>query len=440
MSIDLHPGQSDVFKAVFEERNRTVTVNASRGWGKSYMAAVAAVKAVWELMELDLSVPNKNVYIIAPTHSQATEIYYPLLNYELGMEQYAKKSLRSLGKFIFSKHVELRLASYESIERLRGKGAYFVVNDEMSSWLKAQDAVESIIQPCINTRWSQQRADEFEAPSAGRMLTISTPKGYNYFYDAYMASDRRFTFDYKTSPYLDVGEIEKARHNMDPIKFASEYLAQFKESGNSVFYMFNRDVHVTSLRQPEEEETIHAAIDFNVGKQCTSFWVIRGGQLQCIGESMGQPDTEQLALTILGRYDNGKRRIICYPDPTGRSKKTSAKVGTTDFTILENTTISGYKMTALARGAGSIGMIDSVAAVNKQLLTAAGDVSMYIDPSCRGVIKSLERTKWVDNNSNTATIDKTEDIEHYSDGIRYLTEYLFPVLSGKKLVSTGFGF
>jgi len=425
--IELHKGQTEVFNAVFKKQCRTVSVNASRGWGKSYAAATMAVKAAWELMELDISVPNKNVYIIAPTHSQASEIYYPLLQYELGMESYAKRSLKTLGKFIFPKHVEIRLASYEAIERMRGKGAYFVVNDELSSWKDAEEAVQSIIQPCVTTRWSQKNANRYGAISPGRMVTISTPKGYNTFYDMYNDAESKFTYDYTTSPYLDPDEIERIRHTIDPIKFASEYLAQFKESGINVFYMFDRDKHVVKdLPDLEESEDIHCCIDFNVGRQCTGFFAIRGGQMHFLDEFQGMPDTEQLAIAINGRYSSPHRKIHVYPDPTGKSRKTSAKVGVTDLSIL-----SDHGLIVHARNS-SPGLVDSVNAVNKQLLTASGVTSMYFHPRCKGMIKSMERTKWVDNNSNTATIDKSENIEHYSDGIRYATEFLFPVLKATR--------
>jgi hypothetical protein len=148
------------------------------------MAGVAGVTAIFELLELPEDVPNKTVHIIAPTYDQVTDIYYPLLNYDLGMENYAIKSSRDLGRFVFPKNVELRLLSYEAVERMRGKGSYFTVWDEVSSCKKGIDpreAWQGVIQPCIVTRWSQKRANMYGSRSAGRALIISTPKGYNYF-------------------------------------------------------------------------------------------------------------------------------------------------------------------------------------------------------------------------------------------------------------------
>jgi tRNA(Met) C34 N-acetyltransferase TmcA len=84
--VSLHRGQSKVIKDLFIDNDtRYVVVNASRGFGKTYLAAVAAMIACQELMDLPEDVPNKNVAIIAPTYSQGVDIYYPLLAYILGL-------------------------------------------------------------------------------------------------------------------------------------------------------------------------------------------------------------------------------------------------------------------------------------------------------------------------------------------------------------------
>jgi hypothetical protein len=442
MSVILHPGQSEVYSDLFVKKTcRYAVAVCSRGWGKSYFAAVSASTAVFELLELATVVPNKNVYIIAPTYAQVTDIYYPLLAYELGLEAYAIRSSKDLGRFWFPRGVELRLVSYEAVERLRGQGAYFVVMDEVRDWTKGsgfKEAWESIIQPCINTRWSRKRAKQLFARSPGRALCISTPKGYDYLYDMYHFEEKdkdwkSYHFDYKSSPYLDENEIEKVMHTIDPLKFAREYKASFEDSGNNVFYCFKRKTHVqleVPLQTPGED--IHIGIDFNVGLQCSSVFVIRGDQVHFIDEFKGHPDTEHLAIAIKARYPGHK--IYAYPDPSGRSRKTSAPVGVTDFSILES-----YGIICRAHKKAPP-IIDSVAAVNKLLMTAAGKVACYIHPKCQGLIMSLERTTWVDNNSDTATIDKTEGVEHFSDGVRYAIEFLYPITNHKKVVKKGKSF
>jgi hypothetical protein len=446
MSIRLHAKQSEVFKAIMVDKvARHFNVCCARGFGKSYVAAVVATSSVFELMALSSRVPNKNVYIIAPTHDQATDIYFPLLNYEIGLEAYAIKSSKDEGRFVFPNSTQLRLLSYESVERMRGKGAYTVVWDEVSSCtkgVKPQDAWESIIEPCISTRWSAERARMYGAPSPGRSLHIGTPKGFNFFYDThhYQEHDKRwksFKFDYTQSPLLDKLEIEEARHNMDPIRFASEYLADFKESGNSVFYCFDRSIHVRDdlpyfVQDDQQGEDIHVSIDFNVGLQCSAAFAIRGNQVHYLDEFKGHPDTEELAKTLRAKYKNHK--IYAYPDPSGRARKSSAPVGRTDFTILES-----YGITCLARPKAPP-IVDSASAVNRKLKTASGRTEFYVHPKCKGLIMSLERTRWVDNNPDIAVIDKSDGVEHFSDGVRYAMEFLYPAHVAGKRTARGFGF
>lgn len=448
MAINLHPAQSIVYRDLFVDKvARFMPVCCSRGWGKSYFAAVSAATAVFELLELADNVPNKNVGIIAPTYDQVTDIYYPLLAYEIGLEKYAITSSRDLGRFKFPGNVELRLLSYEAVERLRGKGYYFIVWDEVSSCTKGihpKEAWQGIIQPTLSTRWSPERAKAFGAKSPGRVVFPSTPKGYNFFYDMYNYQEvdknwKSYHFDYTKSPFLDKTEIERLRHTIDPIQFAAEYLATFEDSGNNVFYCFDRKKHVSSelpyFTEPadgDHGEDIHINIDFNVGLQCSSAFALRGSQVHILDEFKGHPDTEHLAIALSTKYKGHK--IYAYPDPSGRARKSSAPVGRTDFSILES-----YGIRCLARQKAPP-IVDSVNAVNRQLLTAAGDINLYVHPRCQGVIQSLERTKWVDRNPDTATIDKSENIEHFSDGIRYGIEYRFPVKSGTKVALRGFKF
>lgn len=440
--IDLHWGQSEVYSDLMVKKKcRYSVVDCSRGWGKSFLAATVASTALFELFELKRFVPNKVVYIIAPTYEQVTDIYYPLLNYDLGLENYAIRSSRDLGRFYFEDGVELRLLSYEAVERMRGKGAYLVVWDEVSSCKKGitpLEAWQSVIKPCINTRWSPKRAAIYGARSPGRALFIGTPKGFNFFHELYTYQERddqwkSYKYDYRDSPLLDPEEIERSKELMDPITFASEYMADFKESGNSVFYCFDRSIHVRKdLPYFQEGEDVHLAIDFNVGIQCTSAFALRGNQQHYLKEFKGHPDTETLAQVIKETFKG--HRLFAYPDPSGKARKSSAPVGVTDFKILESAGI-----TCLARSKAPP-IADSVQAVNRRLKNANGKTSMFFSIDVPGTIASMERTKWVDNNPDLAVIDKSEGVEHYSDGIRYSTEFLYPVVLSTKTVSRGFNF
>jgi hypothetical protein len=443
LDIKLHKGQSKVIRHLFrpldpdseEWKMRFCPVVGSRGFGKSYLSGAATVLAVAELERMDFSVPNKNIALLCGSHTQVVDIYYPLLAYNFGLEARCEKSSRVTGKFIFSNGTEVKCWSADAYERLRGSGQYLVIADEIVTWSvpggSIQDAFESVIEPTVVTRWSPKQAKKFGAPSPGRILIPSTPKGRDYFYDLSVreiTDDRwkTFSFTYKDTPLLSEEEIEKTKKHMDPVKFAREYLASFEESGANVFHSFDRRVHLDpNLEYFGEDEVVHAAIDFNIALNCTSFSAIRGNQLHVLDEHQGAANTEELAKVILKKFP--KNKVICYPDPSGRSRKTSAPIGVTDFSILRE----HFEVLARSKAPPTV---DSVAAVNRKLMNAAGDVDMFIHPRCSGFTNSLERTVWVENRPESATIDKSMNTEHFSDGIRYLIEYLWPVTNTRPVV------
>jgi len=166
--------------------------------------------------------------------------------------------------------------------------------------------------------------------------------------------------------------------------------------------------------------------------QAHQCFAIRGNQCQVLHEGQDFPNTEELAKSLATRWEGHK--IKAYPDPTGKSRKTSAPIGQTDLSILKD-----YGISVFARRK-SPPIVDSVKAVNSKMMTAAGECGFYIHPRCENTIKALERVQWVDKNPDLAAIDKTEGIEHWADSIRYPIEYLWRVQSKYKPVSRGFNF
>ena len=432
-TIELHAAQSEIIGDLFgpnpDYKQRFEVVVGSRGLGKSWVAAAAAVLAAGELESLSEDVPNKNISILCGSYSQVTDIYFPLLAYTFGLEASCTQSSYAAGKFWLPRGTEIQCRSSENVDRMRGTGQYLVVCDEMPSWMtrgsNTAEAWDSVIEPCITTRWSPQRARELGAPSPGRGLMIASPLGKDFFYELAMreAIDDRWKtryYDYTKSPFLDAKIIEQTRRVMDPLRFSREYLATFEDTGARVYYCFSRKDNVRSDLEPfTDSETVHCAIDFNVFRNCTTFNAIRGGQVFTLDESEGTANTEELAKLIRRRYP--KNRIVCYPDPAGRQRKTSAAIGATDFSILKE---AGFEVLARPK---SPPIVDSVAAINRMFCNANGEHNWFISHTCHGAIKSLDRTVWLENRPDSAIIDKTQNVEHYSDGMRYLAEYLFPI-------------
>lgn len=160
----------------------------------------------------------------------------------------------------------------------------------------------------------------------------------------------------------------------------------------------------------------------------------RGNQTHWLYESQGHPDTASVAKMLKQKYLDKGHRVLVYPDPSGKARKTSAAVGVTDFSILKDHGLKVYTKNKAPP------IVDSVNAVNSQLKNARGDVNMYFHPRIVNTIRSMERTVWLENNPDSAMIDKKEGVEHWSDGIRYYTDFTSPVIHSSTRPVQGFTF
>jgi hypothetical protein len=279
MNINLHKAQSETVKHLFgtgsKDEARAAVLTMSRGAGKSLLASIVAAKGVEILLKMPPEVLNKRVFIVGPTWTQTHSIYMPYLTNFLGLDYFANKYTQHTGKFWFGPNndVTLELASAESIERLRGLGAFLVITDESSSWeVDVKEAFEGVLNPMQTTRF----------PNAWKQLNISTPMGHDYFWELSLneMKDPRWktiTAPYQQIPHLDKDEIEKAKATMDPIVFAREYECSFEGSSNKVFYMFDRKHNIRreipdfDFSDDKSKEQAHVGIDFNVSKVIADF-------------------------------------------------------------------------------------------------------------------------------------------------------------------------
>ena len=438
--IRIHPKQAEPLKWLWDPsmRNqfRFAVVAAARGFGKSWLGATVTALAAKELESLPPDVPNKNIAVICATLDQATKVYYPLLRYTLNLGAVAKVQKQPSLRFMFPNRTEITCWSADAYERLRGTGQYLIIADELSSWKvpggSVEDAWESVIEPCILSRWAPPQAERSGAPSPGRALVISTVRGRDYFYDLTLRADKNpwwkfFKYTYRDSPLLSHEDIERAKEDSDPLRFAREYECDFGESGLTVFHSFDRSKHVSQdIPWFSKEETVHASIDFNIMLNATTFHAVRDNVAYALDEHKGSANTEDLARIIKAKFPDNP--VVCYPDPTGKKRVTSSPVGSTDFTILKD---AGFKV--LARSSMP-SVVDSVAAVNRKLLNANNEISYFIHPRCHELLQSFERTIWSETQTDRARIDKSQNMEHFTDGVRYFVEYKWPLKKSRAIV------
>lgn len=231
---------------------------------------------------------------IAPTFQQARDIAWEAL----------KRNLSKSGATFNESRLEIRLPNlaksesiiilrgWESIENLRGQAFDLIVIDEVASMRNFWEAWQEVVRPTLTDR-------------KGEVLFISTPKGYNHFYDLYNVENKgmpggnglpdpdfkSFTFTSYDNPNIPPEEIETAKAQLTEDRFAQEYLADFRKREGLVYKEFDRTRHIfdelPDVRFVEEIGGIdfgynHPAVvhkikvDFDGNYWHTQEWVKRG--------------------------------------------------------------------------------------------------------------------------------------------------------------------
>lgn len=225
-------------KLVAQDNHRFRVVNCGRQWGKTTLS-------VLEMIAVAIYGNDREVHYIAPTYQQARDICWFNL----------KKLCAPIAKTVNESRLEIivntkeggtsriSLRGWESIETMRGQQSDFMVLDEISIMRQFEVRWQEILLPCLSFR-------------QGSVLFISTPKGYNHFYDLTLEeikSDefKSFHFTSYDNPFLKTEEIDRAKKILSVDSFAQEYMAEFKKMEGLVYPEFSRDTCVVNPNPDE---------------------------------------------------------------------------------------------------------------------------------------------------------------------------------------------
>lgn len=240
----LTPAQS----LIARDTSRFRVVCAGRRFGKSTLAS-------WEMFGKAVAKSDRRVVYIAPTYQQARDIVWnELLKVCQGLVKKVNESRLEITLTTAdggTSHIILR--GWESIETLRGQRFDFIVIDEVAMMRNFQENWEEVVRPTLTDR-------------EGDVLFISTPKGFNHFYDLYTKKDdnyKAFHFTSYDNPHLPVAELERAKKELPEDRFHQEYMADFRKQEGLVYKEFNRDRHVfDDHTQRRGNVEVLAGVDF----------------------------------------------------------------------------------------------------------------------------------------------------------------------------------
>lgn len=224
----LHPAQSQIAK----DRHRFRVVNCGRRFGKTALA-------VEEMRGAGVGLANAKIAYIAPTYQQARDIAWAELKQSCQSLLVGQPNESRLEITIHNKHggtSRISLRGWESVDTLRGQSFDLLVLDEVSSYRNFWINWQEVLRPTLTDR-------------KGHCLFISTPKGFNHFYDLYNTTDEDYASFHFTSydnPHIPKEEIDKAKTEITEDRFSQEYLADFRKTQGLVYKEFDRGRHVYS--------------------------------------------------------------------------------------------------------------------------------------------------------------------------------------------------
>lgn len=406
---------------------RHKVVVAGRRFGKSFLAGVLCLEAA-------LEAPLQNVLWVFPTLKQAKRIAWVFLKTLTRPWWLVRPNESELRIFLVTGST-ITLGGADNYDSLRGDGYDFVVLDEYADMNPL--AWSEVIRPAMADR-------------EGRAFFIGTPKGWNHFKELYdralslmqSGSDQWAAFLYRT---IDGGrvterEIEEARREMDEKTFRQEFLASFETLAGRVYYNFSREESVNADLIDTGAELL-VGMDFNVNPMAAIVGVRAADQFHVLDNIViPHSNTEEMACEIERRYGAERGRIVAadapgaqvvpfiervarpitvYPDPSGKARKTSAKAGETDFSILRS---HGFQVKAPSKAPL---VVDRINNVNALLKSAAGDRKLLIHPRAEELIKALDG---LTRKEGTNDIDKSLGLDHITDALGYPVSYEFPLV------------
>ena len=378
-------------REVWEADKRFKLLCSGRRFGKTYLCITRLI--CWAMEK-----PGSLCWYVTANYRMAKQIAWRQLKTMAPEELVVKRNESDLSiEFANGSLIALRGADNE--DSLRGVSLSALVIDE-AAYVK-QTAWEMVLRPALSDQ-------------NGPAWFITTPAGLNWFHDLWEQAQEQKdwdTFSFTTIQGGNVAaeEIEAARNTLDERTFRQEYLASFETLSGRVYPGFddeNISHDVKDIGGP-----IYWGTDFNVSIMAGVLGSRVGDTLHIWDElAVKQSNTDEVCALLKQRFPD--RQIVAYPDPTGSARKTSS-AGRTDHDIIRRFGFSCISPKA------PWSVKDKINATNWMIRTAKGSLRLFVHPRCKHTIKALKNVTYKQG-AEDYVIDKSANIEHWTDGLGYL--------------------
>jgi len=262
----------------------------------------------YEMLAVAIANDNARIPYYAPTRDDARDIMWGILQIvaknAIIDKNEARLELTIRNKF--NGKSLIALYGWEAVqERKKGVGVKnnFIVLDEVSKYRNFWTGWQEVLRPTLTDL-------------RGGAMMISTPNGYNHFFD--LCNQELKDEDFKTfhftsydNPHIPVEEIDKAKKELPEEKFSQEYLASFQKTSGLVYKEFDRKIHLYD-ELPKIELKKIGGLDFGYRNPAGLLDIRTNGEKFYIEDEWyktGKTDAE------IAEYTSSYRFEAVYPDP-----------------------------------------------------------------------------------------------------------------------------
>lgn len=412
--VKLHETQLQVA----QDTHRFRVICAGRRWGKSVLS---------QLIVLQWATKNVGTYwIVSPTYRQGKQIHWRGLLQIVPREWIVKKNEVELS-ITLKNGSTIELKGAENPDALRGVKLRGLVIDEIASIRNWDWLWSEVLRPTLT---------DYQSPA----LFISTPKGYNHFYELYQqgqeelrANDdlvfKSWRFTSYDNPYIPKEEIDNAKKELTEDTFYQEYMADFRKYTGLVYKDFTREVHVIEPFDVPEDWDIYRGIDFGSTNPTACLWVSvdRDGNAYVISEHYDTGQTIDYHAGVINANPYSKRVVATYGDPSGAqwiNEFGQRGIYITPANKETGTNFNSWVRFGIEKVAERLKLVPGHTVPNSNKTSFVGQPKLFIFSTCLETIKEFETYRWKEKSVTQAQDLNEPDApekanDHAMDALRY---------------------
>lgn len=359
-------------------------------------------------------------FAAAPTHDQAKKIFWDDLKAFTLSCTHKRRPSESDRIIYMDNGAEIHVIGLDKPQRIEGIPWVGGGIDEFAD--VKPDAWEANILPALNT------VNPTNPDYRAWCWLLGVPDGLNHYYElcskAEMGQDPNFkVFHWKSAEILPVDVMESMKRAMSTKQFKQEFEASFETASGRIYEDYGAHNYTKETIKPHE--ALLWFHDFNYTPMSSGVGVRRGNDIYCLDEIiLTSAVSRQSAMEFVEKYaGHQNKQVTIYGDPAGRAGEKHGHAS--DYTEIENVLrSSGWKFTRKVKNAAPA-IKDRQNAVRAKIKNAAGDVSLFVNPTAAPYTHKGLAT--VQTKEGSTYQEEETDYQHITTAVGYMVDYEFPI-------------